>query len=520
MRDPGTRQLALADWRFCEVPFLLDAAWAALERAAPQPSTAALALLLAPDLPASVWSDGEPDEQLARWRLFRALGRTHPVGFDTGAAADPRVWALEALLFLGEQITSRERGAWARADWPAEPGDPKLAALWGRALSAPATSLWGDKARWESLLLSDCAGAFRQVMSTRELPAGVARQALSDLREGLWFQLVGGPEGPGGFRDLAARVLETGPPGSIDALAGLLGDEAWGVATACAAARGTWPDTLALALPGLAGGAARAMSLRARLTGGLAEPLVDLHVWVRLLDTWNVEDGTDPVRSWNVVVQNRGRARGRLRALVAELPDEVLVAALARLDGLGARTAAAARRYAWDLAWELLARGFAWDWGRPIQPACRAPAAELLPIAPSERPALRCWVLLVLLKGRLEPLRRWVETGGTGDRDGTWGRLLSEELPEALRDPVARGQRAATYHRLRAWLADGLDELVSGLRPTLAALAVLPLGRGLRADTEALLGPGWDARVPFPKAGFPTFRAHAVAALAATQAAL
>lgn len=494
---------------------MLQAAWRALQASHPAPSPAALALAFAPALPTGAWAEGDPDEQLTRWRLFRAFQRDLPV---LNGTPSPRLWAMESLLFLGEQLEARERGAWARAVWPVDAGDARLLALWGRALTGPSMALWGDKNRWEALLQPECAAAFRQVLSTRELPSGVAKQALSDLREGLWFQLVGGPEGPGGFRELAARVLETGPPGPIEALAGLLGDEAWGLAAGCVAARGTWPDTLALILPEVAGGPARAVSLRGRLRASLVEPLVDLHVWARLLDTWSSPEGADPVRSWNVVVQNRGRARSRLRALVCELPGPALVEALGRLPGITARTAAAARRFAWDLAWEAMARGFAWDWGRPVQAPCRAAADDLLPIGPDEVPALRSWALLVLLKGRGHHLRRWVETGGTGDRDGTWGRLLSEELPETLRDPVARGARAATYHRLRAWLADGLDELISGLRPTLAAVAALPGGRRLRADTEALLLPTWDARVPFPKAGFPTFQAHAAETLAVTEA--
>ena len=391
-------------------------------------------------------------------------------------------------------------------------------------LTGPPAALWADKVRWEALLIPEANLAFRQVLSTRDLPPGLARQAGRDLADGLWFQLLGAADGPPGFRDLAARVLETGPPGPVDALVGLLDDGGWGTVGACATGRGTWPATLGLAMPELSGGAARALALRSRLIADptLAEPLLDLHVWTRLLHTWASPDGADPQRAWSVVVQNRGRARSRLRALCAELPGDRLATALAALPGLSARTAAATRRYAWDLAWAMMAHGFAWDWGRPLSAACVAPPSELDPIEDAALPALRTWVLLVMIKGRLGHLRRWVETGGTGDRDGTWGRLLSEELPETLRDPLARGEvrRAATYSRLRAWLADGLDETVAGWRGALRDLVALPTGRALRRDTEALLLPVWDQAAPFPKAGFPTFQANAAAVLAETEPSL
>lgn len=502
----------------------MDAALAALRSASPRPDHAALAAALAPAaaLPAPPPSKGDLDEPLHRQRLVKALrARLPPEAQVDDSPEACQLWAVENLLFLGEQVEDRERAAWAREPLrPSPREDAEVALLWAGMFGGGAT-IWSSQKRWENLLMPPAMASFRQVLSTRELPSGVARQALTDLRDGLWFQLLGGKDSVPGWAELAARVLET--CGGVPALAVVLSDEDWSIATSCVAARGTWPDTLGALLPEVPGGPARALILRRRLSESPdgAEAILDLHVILRLLETWTGPEGADPVRTWAVVVQNRGRARARLRALAMARPA-AMRAALLSADALHARTLAAMRRYAWDLAWEGMARGFAWDFANPVTTPCEPPPAELRPLDVALAPAIRTWVLLVLLKGRHEHLRRWVQTGGTGDRDGVWGRLLSEELPDELRDPAAGGSGRAlsTYHGLRAWLADGLEETLTTLRPTLAAVVALPAGRALARATEALLRPGWDPRVPFPKAGFPTFQANAGEVLAATEPAV
>lgn len=516
---------ALPGWRFGEDPSCLAAVSAALGTVTVSPSPALLAASLAPAeaLPPPPPSKQDIDEPLHRLRLIRALESKLPPGLEVADTPEARaLWTLANLAFIGEQVEDRERAAWAREPFPASPKeDAEVAALWARLFQGGA-ALWADQRRWESLCLEPAMAAFRQVLSTRELPPGVAKQALTELRDGFWFQMLGGKGGVPGWAELAARVLET--VGGVPALTLALADEDWSLAARCTVSRGTWPATISALLPDVPGGPARALVLWRRLAEApdRVEAVLDAHVVLRLLETWRSPEGMDPVRSWGVVVQNRGRARGRLRALAMARPS-ALRPLLLSLDALRARTLQAVRRYAWDWAWESMARGFAWDFGNAVTPPCEAPDEGLVPLEPDLLPAARTWVLLVLLKGRREHLARWVLTGGTGDKDGTWGRLLSEELPEELRDPAERvgaGRVTATYHRLRAWLADGLDEVIAAWRPLLAEVAALRPGRSLARATEAVLRPAWDARVPFPKAGFPTFQAHAAEVVAATGAEL
>lgn len=526
LADPALRAAALTGWRFIDDPGAFSAVSRALDTLEAAPTPALLALALAPPeaLPPPPPSQADADEPLHRLRLARAFAQKLPAA---AAVPDDRerraAWALEHLSFLGEQVEARERAAWGREQYDIKLNeDAATRTLWSRVFQGGA-GVWADQKRWEALCLPPAQGSFRQVLSTRELPPGVAKQALTELRDGFWFQFLGGKGGVPGWAEIAARVVES--LGGLPGLALALEDSEWGVATGCAVVRGAWPESLAALLPEIPGGPARALKLRQRLNTSpdLAEVLLDAHVALRLLDTWSSPDGADPVRSWGVVVQNRGRARGRLRALAMTRPA-ALRPILLELDALHSRTVAAVRRYAWDWAWESMARGFAWDFSNPVTPPCEPPEQGLEPLDPEDHAAARTWILLVVLKGRLDHLQRWVATGGTGDRDGTWGRLLSEELPEPLRDPPpadpGRGRVTATYHRLRAWLADSLEPTLARWRPTLAEITALPNNRVLARSMEALLRPSWDERVPFPKAGFPTFQSHAIAALAATEPTL
>ena len=122
---------------------------------------------------------------------------------------------------------------------------------------------------------------------------------------------------------------------------------------------------------------------------------------------------------------------------------------------------------------------------------------------------LQTWLLLVVLKGRVHHLRRWVETGGTGDRDTTWGRLLSESLPPHL--------TSEHYRAVRLELARDLERRLARNEPVLEQIVALPRGRGLRAAFEAALGDWWHDDVPLPRSGFPTFVRHAEAYLDAAK---
>ncbi|MCA9572027.1 MAG: hypothetical protein KC656_29515, partial [Myxococcales bacterium] len=237
---------------------------------------------------------------------------------------------------------------------------------------------------------------------------------------------------------------------------------------------------------------ARALETAALLADlGSFERLLDLHTALRLLET----SPETPAEAWRVVAQNRGKARGRLRALVAR--ETAWLPALLALDALGARSAAAIARFAWSWAWQELAVDFPFDPDRPVTPPCEALPADFVPLDEAGRAPLPTWVLLVVLKGRDLHLERWVATGGTGDRDSTWARLM-KDLPSGL-----------AYPAVRHALAELLPELLAAHRPVLERLAALPGGRTLKTDTTALLAPGWHPDVPFPRAGFPTFVAHA-----------
>ncbi len=512
----GAIAQALAPWSFAADPVACRSVADALQHHPPRPTANEVGAVLDPaeSLRPPPPAERDVPEYLHRWRLARQGGSD---GTEPGAD-ESLAWALDELTFLGEQVAGRERGAWARARHTTEPhADARAAELWSRRLTdLSGRSVWEDQAAWEDLCLPGAMAAFRQVLSSREVPEDRVRHALSDLRDGFWFSFLGGGDGPPGWLELALRVVETRPPGPLEALGALPGPPGWGLSARCLAARGYWPATVRALLPQVPGTPARALKLQQRLTedprSGVA--LVELHAVHRLVRSFSQPGGGDPVRSWNVVVQNLGRARARLRAVIAASGAEELAATLLATDALAARTRYAARRLAWDQAWQALAHGLAWDFGRPVTPPCTADTEGLEPIAENLEAALRTWVLLVVLKGRLGHLERWTRTGGTGDRDGVWARLLHSELPEGLQDPAAPGRSTGSYHRLRAWLADGLDGTLAELQPLLGELAALPAGRSLRATFTERIGPRWDDRVPLPKSGFPTFCRHAAAAVA------
>ena len=408
LADPAKRRGLFVGWRFVEDAGALSAVNRAIDGAAPAPPAALLSLALAPPeaLPPPPPSQADADEPLHRLRLARAFAQKLPAAAAVADTPQHRAaWALENLAFLGEQVESRERAAWGREQFDIKLNeDAAVATLWARLFQGGA-GVWSDQKKWEALCLPAATASFRQVLSTRELPSGVAKQALTELRDGLWFQLLGGKGGTPGWAEIAARVVET--CGGLPGLTLSLHDEEWAVATGCAVARGAWPSSLAAILSDVPGGPARALKLRQRLseTPDLAEAVLDAHVALRLLDTWSTPEGADPLRSWGVVVQNRGRARGRLRALAMTRPA-ALRPLLLSLDALHARTLTAVRRYAWDWAWESMARGFAWDFSNPVTPPCEPPEHGLEPLEDTDLPAARTWILLVVLKGRLDHCRR------------------------------------------------------------------------------------------------------------------
>ena len=418
-------------------------------------------------------------EALSSWRLPEG-GELRARLATTLADLDPAQVA--SLRGLGSRVEALERGPWLHAPRPSHPDDPVTTALWdGWASGRP----WEGRARWEAAFLPAASRAFCGVLVARSVPIGIRSRALEDLREAFFHALL-----IDGARELAARVVETGPGGPLVSLVRVLPDPARAAVARCGAARGGWAESIARLWWDRPDPLARARVLVRQL--GLAEgveALADAHVILRLVDA---PADSDP---WQVVVQNRGRLRGRLRASVGALAASSLFDTVRGMEGLTLRTQAAVAAWAWRLAWREIDRGFAFG-GHAGTPCLVSEGPPVL--SSDERGALRTWVLLVILRGRLPHLRRWVRTGGTGDRDSTWGRLCAGDLPLSLRDADAG------YTRVRAELADLLDADLEALRPLIRALAEIPPGRRQADQVLALLQPGWSPMIPLPKAGFPT----------------
>lgn len=409
---------------------------------------------------------------------------------------------------LGRWMHWHSRTAWRTETFAAHPQkDAAVAALW----AAWATGdCWSGRARWEQLFLQAAVQVFRSVAAARELPADVSDRAVSDLREAFFFRMIGGA--PAGWQELAARVLETAAPDPITRLHASLSTTAVDRAALCLTCRGSWRTTVARVFPELTEALARARAL-----AGPTPPwdaLLDLHAALRLLRAWSHHDSPrPPAADYAILTQNRGRARGRLRAVLAGQPPHTILENVLALDALHARTDAALRRFAWAWAWQELAYDFSFDLHRAVTPACPPPASTLAPLSPEALTALPTWVLLVVYRGRLDHLVRWVQTGSTGDRDSAWARLLTDALPANLKDPPIRGARSASYRRLRAELSFSLERVLGAARERIAATANLRTGRTLKAAFIELHGESWHPAVPMLRSGFPTARKAAVAAL-------
>ncbi len=497
----------MSAWRFAADPAVTRRLLGRMVEATPEPTARHLAALRGPDgvVPPPT-EDPDIAEHLHRRRAFET---TEPMEHTR---LDALAWTLDELNFTAEEVERRERAAWRRSLIRSSPEDDAgSATMWA---SWFAGSPWHIRAQWDSAYLGAARSAFRGVLEASRIPRDAQSRHLEDLEESFFFMLLGGSEGPPGWIELAVRVLETSEPGPVDALAALLDPGTCAHIGSYATSRGHWPSSAAFLYPDRASGLPRARALARSIEAspGTLEAYLDVHTFRRVLTTWQTPAATHPGRTWSVVVQNRGRARGRLRALLCADQPQRLQAPLLALDHLHGRTLAAVKRYAWAWAWQGVAGDFPFDVAQSVTPPCEALPEGVAALDESASSALRTWVLLAILKGRLPHLRRWVQTGGTGDRDSTWARLLTD-LPESLRDPQIEGRRAATYHRVRAELTESLEDHVINLEPALRRVAQLRASRGLRASITECLQPLWDETIPYPKAGFPTFLDNARAVL-------
>lgn len=410
---------------------------------------------------------------------------------------DPLPLGLVELATQGWLLRELELRPWREAGYPPEPRDRRVAELWrGWTSGQP----WPLRDEWERLFLKPAMAAFAAVLRGRNLPEDLRRRALADVREGFFYALVGrGAEA--GWREIAVRLLETTGEEPLVGLCRALPEAAWERVARCAVTRGHGRQTAGLVWGEVGGWQVQARSLRSSASGRpeVLSELLHLHLALRLIEHWQDPDRLDPARGAAVVAHNRGRARSRLRAILRESPAEHFDAQLRRTPALYARTRFAVARFARDWAWQQVQHGFAFYDGRTLDPACVLPEGAPPPLPDGDRPALRAWVLRVVLKGRLPWLRQWVQGGAEVDpHDATWGRLLKDDCPECLRGwPGAR--RNEGLDRLRAELSEQLTALLVELAPVVSEVARLSPAPGAEPAFHALLAPAWDPRVALPR---------------------
>ncbi|NOY27749.1 MAG: hypothetical protein GXP62_17945 [Oligoflexia bacterium] len=425
---------------------------------------------------------------------------------QTQIPGDPLAWALSELAAHAWLVDAVERRPWAARNYQVVPLlDAEIAGLWKAwAQGHP----WDVRDAWETLFLPPALRAFSAVVHGRRLPREVRHRALGDAHEGFFYVLVGDGAERAGWREVAVRVIEAAGMDPVDALASALPLSSWPRVARCAVTRGHGRHTAAMAWGETVAWEVQARELRLR---GQQRPqelgdLLDLHLAMRLVTRWSDPAFTSPARGVAVVRHNRGRARGRLRAVLREAPAEHLLARLVELPGLAERTSVAVAVYARDWAWQQVQHGFSFYDVRTIEPPCVLPEGGAPPLSVDDQLALQTWVLLVLLKGRLAHLRQWVRGGDAVDkRDTTWGRLLADDCPEQLRS-YPGATRAQGLSRLRAELSEHLPLCLRRLRPVLDALASIDLDQpGIKAAFLAAVSPSWHDAICLPRVRYRRF---------------
>lgn len=410
------------------------------------------------------------------------------------SAEDRAVAGLYLLSRLGDELALRERGAPARAEWLPDERDAAAAEVWSLLLG-PSPDLRAG-ARFKTLWGGRVRGAFRGVAAVLGLPEEVGRSHAASALEQL--DLVAA----GAHQELVGRLIETAgePVAALDAALTAAGRQR---VAACISARGLLRDLGAL-LP----------------AGSALQRGADLVAFARLavhLRAGRARPHELGLPGWGVVVANRSRLRGRLRAIVGEDPA-AMAAAVLRLPALHARTAAAVSRFAWAWAWREARDGFAFDLGQMLSAPCQqraAAAAPLAPLGPLEEPAIVGFLLVVLGRGCWADLEQWVGAGAGRELSRTFYRCL-DQLPDRVADPLAADARSRSYERLREHLDDGgILELTPALRALAARVAAVPSGRGLREELQGALAPDWPATgLPMPAHHLARFQLHCAAFLA------
>ena len=317
--------------------------------------------------------------------------------------------------------------------------------------------VWSIREGWEAATLPAARRSFASVMASRHLPRSVQAQVLERLEDSFFLFLCPLGDALPGWAVLATRVLETAgdaPTAPLVATVGATGRERL---SRCAATRGVLARTLAGALgrPAPTPTSGRPGSTRC-LSPRSVEGLLDLHVAQRLLDRWSAGASFRPREQRHVVLQGRSRARARMRAVAAELDR----------PGGGWTHSSSSRRSTrapwppWP-AWPgpgpatscASTSPCTWSGPSPRGAGQRSPASRRLD--PDHHDVVTTWVLLVVLKGRLDHLLRWVDTGaratrtppgaacspGAAARPRRTGLRPQAHLPHAAASPGRRARR-------------------------------------------------------------------------------
>lgn len=500
--DPEPVAKLLGSWRFAARPSWVRCVMDALEARPPTPSPA--------HSRAALGDVGDVPPPEAR-RAARFLHRRHLfAACGPGSVSDPITWGLVCLVQAGEEVEQRERGAWSehgrRSDAAA---DRAAAAMWSSFFGGDP---WSVRETFEKTWVPVASRAFRAALMAQRVPDHARVDYLRDLKDTLFWYMIGGADGSPGWLEVAARLVETSGSSPVDALAAAASPAGWDRVARCPGARSrTWRDAARVAFPDLPSAGARLRRFRgdAEVEPAEAERLLDLTVALRLVARWGDPDvvRTSPEDNWNLVVRHRRRARGRLRAALMDADSEAIGRVVMGSDRLHARTAAAIRVYAWSRACRVVDARQLPNWEESLTAPCPAPLPESPGLGPELVPVLHTWLLLVTLRGRLDQLEHWARTGSWLRRpDSGWGRLLQEQLPAALR---ASGNG---YGAVREELALELDEHLAALRAPLEALSQAGTAdRAAKRRFKEELARHWHPDVPFPGRVEASF-SHAVTA--------
>lgn len=484
--DPSRAAAALGAWRFVDRldPGPLLEGWTP---AAGPDADRLVAWMEADDAPL------DPGPAEAALDLVR-LDRLAAVPPPAASAEDRRAAAVYLLARLGEEIARREVEE-PRLPVPRDRRDPEALDLWTRMLGGSIDltlprrlrEAWGGAVR----------RSFRAVCDGLRLPASQADYHVEQALDAMEFLPFGA------HLDLALRVVE-GADEPLSALAALLDPAGAAVAARCVGRREGWLETALALLPGAADEVGLAAQLPEAVSVG-----ADLHVFRRLLLNLGEAPfavGGAHLPGWRVVANNRGKIRGRLRAVVAAHPGRLL-ARLRGLEALHRRTDDAVGRWAWDWAWREARAGFTFDvdhlrYASCVVPPAPEPADEL---PEGLEPVVLTWLLLTVGRGVYDEVRPWAEEVGTEQLSAKLYRYL-KAAPEVLADPrPADGEGAGrnrTYHRLRRHLRAQLDIYEIDLLEVAMRVAAVPAVRKRGELLRQVLDPPWMSGLVEPPKAF------------------